>query len=150
VAFRADVSGANTGPLGNENFAVMEDAADDNLVWYQNGEPGSLYCSDETDGESLRACMQTHESLLAYEIGGTLVEPSLAASWEATDDLLTWTFTLQEGVTFHDGSALDANDVVLSYAVEWDAAHPLHTGRTGNFDYWSGLFGAFLNPPAAE
>lgn len=148
VAFRADVTGANTGPLGNENFAVMEDAADDTIIWYQNGEPGSLFCSDETDGESLRACMQTNESLLAYEVGGTLVEPSLAESWEASEDLLTWTFTLREGVTFHDGSALDANDVVLSYAMEWDAAHPLHVGRTGNFDYWSGLFGAFLNPPA--
>ncbi len=150
VAFRAEVTGANTGPLGNENFAVMEDPSDDNIIWYQNGEPGSLYCSDETDGESLRACMQTNESLLAYEVGGTLVEPSLADTWEASDDLLTWTFHLREGVTFHDGSALDANDVVLSYALEWDAAHPLHTGRTGNFDYWSGLFGAFLNPPPAE
>ena len=38
----ADVTGnVHSSPLGNENFAVMEDAADDNLVWYQNGEPGS-------------------------------------------------------------------------------------------------------------
>jgi hypothetical protein len=36
--------------------------------------------------------------------------------------------------------------------MQWDAGHPLHVGRTGNFNYWSGLFGApFLNaPPAAE
>lgn len=150
VAFRAEITGANTGPLGNENFAVMEDPSDDNIVWYQNGEPGSLFCGDETDGESLRACMQSNESLLAYEVGGTLVEPSLAETWEASDDLLVWTFHLREGVTFHDGSALDANDVVTSYALQWDAAHPLHVGRTGNFDYWSGLFGAFLNVPPAE
>jgi hypothetical protein len=40
--------------------------------------------------------------------------------------------------------------VVLSYAVQWDAAHPLHIGRTGSFEYWAGLFGSFLNPPPAE
>ncbi len=44
---------------------------------------------------------------------------------------------------------LDANDVVMSYAVEWDAANPLHVGRTGNFNYFSALFGAFLNAPAS-
>ena len=57
-----------------------------------------------------------------------------------------WTCTLQEGVTFHDGATLEAGDVVLSYAVIWDAAHPLHIGRTGDFAYW-GLWGGHLNPP---
>ena len=39
----------------------------------QNAEPISLFCADETDGESLRACEQITESLLAYEVGGTAV-----------------------------------------------------------------------------
>jgi peptide/nickel transport system substrate-binding protein len=147
IAYRAAIAGAHASPLGNENFSVMDDPDDDTFVWMQNGEPGSLYCSDETDGESLRACEQVLEALLAYEIGGTTVIPSLAETYEASDDLLTWTFHLREGVTFHDGSALDANDVVLTYAVQWDAANPLHVGRTGNFDYYSALFGGFLNPP---
>jgi peptide/nickel transport system substrate-binding protein len=42
------------------------------------------------------------------------MEPSLAASWETSDDNLTWTFTLQDGVTFHDGSEFDSADVVYS------------------------------------
>ena len=37
----------------------------------QNAEPLSLYCGDETDGETLRACEQVDESLYAYKIGGT-------------------------------------------------------------------------------
>ncbi|MEP7291512.1 MAG: ABC transporter substrate-binding protein, partial [Chloroflexota bacterium] len=150
VAFKASLEGANTSPLNNITFANIEDPADDNIIFLQNGEPGSLYCSDETDGESLRPCMQTNESLLAYEVGGTAVVPSLAESYEASDDGLTWTFHLRAGVMFHDGSELTANDAVMSYAIPWDAANPLHVGRTGNFDYFSSLFGGFLNPPAAE
>ncbi len=52
-------------------------------------------------------------------------------------------------MTFHDGATLDANDVVLSYAAQWDAKHPLHVGRSGAFEYFPGLFGGFLNPPAS-
>ncbi|MTV25230.1 ABC transporter substrate-binding protein [Nitriliruptoraceae bacterium ZYF776] len=42
------------------------------------------------------------------------MEPALATEWETSDDLLTWTFQLREGVTFHDGSDFTAEDVVAS------------------------------------
>jgi len=38
----------------------------------------------------------------------------LAESWEATDDAVTWTFKIRQGVEFHNGKTLDANDVVES------------------------------------
>jgi peptide/nickel transport system substrate-binding protein len=41
--------------------------------------------------------------------------PSLAESWEISDDNLTWTFYLREGVKFHNGRELTADDVVYSY-----------------------------------
>ena len=147
VAFKATVEGAHASPLGNENFAVMTVPGQDTFVWMQNAEPISLYCADETDGESLRACEQVTQSLLGYEVAGTAVEPVLAESYEANDDLTEWTFNLRQGVKFHDGSSLDANDVVKSLVIQWDAADPLHTGNTGGFSYWSGLFGPFLNAP---
>ena len=147
VAYKATVEGAHASPLGNESFAVTGIPGQDTFVWMQNAEPISLYCADETDGESLRACEQVTQSLLGYEIGGTAVEPVLAESYEPNEDLTEWTFHLRQGVLFHDGSTLDANDVVTSLAVQWDAAHPLHTGNTGGFTYWSGLFGPFLNAP---
>ena len=76
--------------------------------------------------------------------------PSLATECTGSDDLLTWTCTLRDGVTFHDGSTLDASDVVLSYAAQWDAISPLHVGRTGPFEYWPALLGGgFLNPAGA-
>lgn len=39
--------------------------------------------------------------------------PALATEWTQEDDL-TWTFTLREGVTFHNGEAFDAEDVKFS------------------------------------
>jgi peptide/nickel transport system substrate-binding protein len=149
LAFKASVDGAFASPLGNEEFSVMSNGTD-TFVWMQNAEPISLYCADETDGESLRACEQVTQSLLAYETGGTAVEPSLAESYEVSTDLTEWTFKLRPGVVFHDGSTLDANDVVTSLGIQWDAANPLHTGNTGAFSYWSGLFGSFLNAPPAQ
>ncbi|MBM3584220.1 MAG: ABC transporter substrate-binding protein [Alphaproteobacteria bacterium] len=41
--------------------------------------------------------------------------PQLATSWEPSADGTQWTFHLREGVTFHDGSAFDAADVVYTY-----------------------------------
>ncbi len=147
VGYKAAVTGAQASPLGNENFAGMTNGSD-TFVWMQNAEPISLFCADETDGESLRACNQITEPLLNYEIGGTAVVPALAESYEPNADLTEWTFHLRPGVTFHDGSTLDANDVVVTLDLQWDAANPLHKGNTGAFDYWSGLFGTFLNKPA--
>ena len=50
------------------------------------------------------------------------VEPALAESWEVSGDGLTYTFTLREGVTFHNGRALTADDVVYSYERIMDEA----------------------------
>jgi len=41
--------------------------------------------------------------------------PALATEWSSTPDGLTWTFKLRQGVKFHDGSPLTAQDVVYSF-----------------------------------
>jgi len=48
-------------------------------------------------------------------------EPDLAASWTSSPDLLEWTFVLRKGVTFHDGSAFSAADVVATFEAILDA-----------------------------
>ncbi len=149
VAYRADVVGGHASPLGNEYFAVMDPGGRSTFVWMQNAEPISLYCGDETDGESLRACEQVLESLLGYEVGGTEVKPALATECTPNEDLTEYTCKLRPNVKFHDGSAFDANDVVMSWVVAWDAAHPLHIGNTGAFEYFSYLWG-LMNAPAEE
>jgi ABC-type transport system substrate-binding protein len=151
AAFKADVEGAYASDIGAEQFGLMNPGGRDAFVWMQNGEPPGLYGADESDGEALRVIEQVMQSLLAYEPGTAKVIPSLATEWTASDDLTEWTFTLRDGVKFHNGATFDANDVVTSFAVQWDASHPLHVGRDGSFTYFSALFGGFLNaPPAAE
>jgi ABC-type transport system substrate-binding protein len=149
AVFKADVEGAHSSPLTSEQLFVMKPGTRNQLVFMQNAEPLGVYCADETDGESLRACEQVTQSLYGYKTGGTETEPVLATACTSNADSTVWTCKLRENVKFGDGSTFDANDVVVSYAAQWDTKNPLHKGRTGGFDYWPGLFGGFLNPPPA-
>ncbi|GLQ28388.1 ABC transporter substrate-binding protein [Sulfitobacter pacificus] len=53
------------------------------------------------------------EGLTRFMGDGSVV-PGLAESWEISEDGLTYTFKLRSGVTFHDGTAMDAEDVKFS------------------------------------
>ncbi|MBL3609086.1 ABC transporter substrate-binding protein [Rhodovulum sulfidophilum] len=53
------------------------------------------------------------EGLTRFAPDGT-VAPGLAASWEANEAATVYTFHLREGVRFHDGTALEAEDVVFT------------------------------------
>lgn len=54
-----------------------------------------------------------YEGLLTYDFS-LQPQPSLAKSWEVSEDGLTYTFNLQENVTWHDGKPFTADDVVFS------------------------------------
>ena len=77
AAFLATVQNAHVSPLSTEIFAKM-DSGKDTFVWMQNAEPISLFCADETDGETFRACGQITESLLAYGQDSGETVPALA------------------------------------------------------------------------
>lgn len=53
------------------------------------------------------------EGLTRYRSDGSIA-PALAESWEISDDGTVYTFRLHEGVTFHDGTTMDAEDVKFS------------------------------------
>ena len=65
-----------------------------------------------------------YEGLVRIDRNGDIV-PALASSWETSKDGLTWTFTLQEGVTFHNGDPLTPADVVaaLKRAADPESGH---------------------------
>ena len=83
TAYKAKVENPQASPLTSERFAVSGVPGQDQFIFIQNGEPSGLWCADETDGEALRVCEQIGESLLAYKINGTEVEPALAESYDA-------------------------------------------------------------------
>ena len=147
AAYRADVGGASASPLRLESFARMTPGDRRQFVWSTTAEPAGLYCADETEAVAMLICSQLVESLYAYEPTSASTVPSLAERCAPNPELTVWTCTLRPGVLFHDGSRLDANDVVLSYAVQWDADHPRHRGREGAFSQFASWFGGLLNPP---
>jgi peptide/nickel transport system substrate-binding protein len=53
------------------------------------------------------------EGLTRFGPDGSIL-PALATDWSVSDDRLVWTFTLRDGVQFHDGTAMDSADVLFS------------------------------------
>ncbi len=148
AAFRADVDGAVASPLRVERFASMVPGDRRQLVWLMGAEPPGLYCADETDPKADLVCAQFSEGLYAYDPAGASTVPALATACDPNRKLTVWTCTLRTGVRYHDGAAFDADDVVLSFAVQWDAEHPLHVGHEGRFATFASRFGGFLNAPS--
>ncbi len=143
-AARADVQNAKAAVLGPPDLWTFVPGDRDTLVYLKAAEPISLYCMDETDGESLDACKMVTEGLYKYNADGEAV-PTLATGCEANEDATVYTCHLREGVKFHDGSTLDANDVVRSWDAGLNAMSPYHVGNTGAFEYPSYLFDALMN-----
>ncbi|UWR33491.1 ABC transporter substrate-binding protein [Sulfitobacter sp. W027] len=108
-------------------FGLMASAsAAAELVIGMQQEPTSLDpTADATASIDSMMTQNVFESLTTVAENGE-VQPNLATSWEVSEDGLTYTFKLAEGVTFHDGSTLDAEDVVYSFdrAMGEDSVNP--------------------------
>ncbi|MFC4544294.1 ABC transporter substrate-binding protein [Halosolutus amylolyticus] len=68
-----------------------------------------------TDTASGEVIAQIYETLTTYPAGVAEIENNLLDSFETSEDGLTWTLTLKDGVQFHDGRDLTADDVVYSF-----------------------------------
>ncbi|GAB4476752.1 MAG: hypothetical protein Kow0088_14850 [Anaerolineales bacterium] len=141
VAYRADVTNPQASPLGNEKFVHSKGGDRDTFVFMQNAEPISLFCADETDGESLRPCEQVTEALFGFKINSTELEPALAESCEPNADLTQWVCKLRQGVKFHDGSDFTSEDVVATFNMGLNPGSPTHVGNTNLWEYYDYLWG---------
>jgi peptide/nickel transport system substrate-binding protein len=77
-------------------------------------EPSTLDPIMATDTASAEIINKVFEGLVMFKAGTTEIEPRLAKSWTTSSDGLEWTFKLQEGVTFHNGRNMTAEDVKYS------------------------------------
>lgn len=68
-----------------------------------------------TDNESFRITRQIFESLVGVDPNTGAAAPGLATGWKVSDDGLTYTFSLREGVSFHDGTEFNAQAVVYNF-----------------------------------
>ena len=119
------------GPKEREMIAVYQASAD----------PGDPHiCSDSA--ARLSVLFSIYDALL--EVDGTgAYRPGLAERWTVSEDARTWTFTLREGVKFHNGEPLRAEDVVASLRRVLDPAIGGSFGTQGV--YLSYLAGAVIS-----
>ncbi len=89
---------------------VSSSADGGTLVWARYDDIDSLDPHRATSTLSMQVWDQIYETLLSFDEAGN-VQPHIAKSWSVSDDGLEYTLSLQDGVTCHDGTPFDGNDV---------------------------------------
>ena len=112
---------------------------DEVFVFARGSDAQRLDPADVDDGESVNTLTQMCEGLVRFKSGTLEVEPCLAASYEISEDGLSYRFQLREGVQFHDGTALNAETALFSFQRQMDPTHPGHL-EDASFTYWNSLY----------
>ena len=115
----------------------------DTLTFGSASDPVVLDGALVSDGESLRVIGEMFETLVGLSPGTTEIVPELAESWTASDDGLTWTFQLKEGVTFHDGEPFNAEAVCFNFDRWYNFSGPLQNSSVSY--YWQTVFRGYAN-----
>ncbi len=110
---------------------VLAQTPQEVLVIGQIAEPKSLDPHAVTAVNDFRILVNVYDGLTRYKDGTLEVEPSLAESWDISDDGKTYTFKLREGVSFHDGTPFNAEAVKFNFDRMLNEDHPYHD--TGPF-----------------
>lgn len=114
------------GLLARGTSPLATRAADPDEVRILAGEPATFDPAGQGDITTAAVTAQVHETLTVYDAALQL-QPALAASWDVGTDGREVVFHLREGLTFSDGTALTAEDVVGSWLrlIDPDAPSPL-------------------------
>ena len=105
---------ASTSAAGQETTAAPAPASTkDSLVFALTSEPASLVPTEMGSFGEYTLAYSIFDRLIEQAPDGTL-SPSLAKSWDYSEDGATITLHLQEGVKWHDGTDFTADDVVYS------------------------------------
>jgi peptide/nickel transport system substrate-binding protein len=102
--------------IGIALLAVLPVQAQDapTLVISLANDPTSLFPPRGADITAGNAAAPLYDTLVTYDIDGNIV-PELAESWEINEDGTVYTFTLRQGVTFHNGEPFTAEAVIATW-----------------------------------
>jgi peptide/nickel transport system substrate-binding protein len=120
----------------------------DTLVFGAAGEPKLFDPAFASDGETFRVLKQIYEGLVRTKQGSAEIEPALATEWKGSPDGTKWTFTLREGVKFHDGTAFNAEAVCYNFNRWYNFAGVLQNPDVSA--YWQDTFGGFAKNESAD
>lgn len=109
------------------------------MVYARGADSVGLDPINITDGESIRVTHAIFETLFEYD-NDLQLQPKLAESYETSEDGLTWTLALKQGVKFHDGTDFNADAVVFNFERWMDPDNEYHIG---DFPYYPFLYGGF-------
>lgn len=107
------------------------------FVFARGADSVSLDPSGVTDSESENVSQSMLETLVTFAEGETTIAPMLAEEWTESEDGLTYTFTLREGVKFHDGTDFNADAVLYNFE-RWMKADDAE-----KFPMYGTVFGGF-------
>ncbi|TNE55536.1 MAG: peptide ABC transporter substrate-binding protein, partial [Sphingomonadales bacterium] len=103
--------------------------AEGTLIWGMPAETDTLDPHATGGWSTYQITYQIFEGLVKEDLTKADVPtpplvPGLAESWDISDDGLTYTFKLREGVTFHDGTPFDAAAAKFNFERFWDESSP--------------------------
>ncbi|GAT72123.1 peptide ABC transporter substrate-binding protein [Microbacterium sp. HM58-2] len=119
---------------------------DSTFVFAASSDPASLDPAFAQDGETFRVSRQIFEGLVGTEPGTADPAPLLAESWESSEDGMSHTFALKEGVTFHDGTPFNAEAVCVNFD-RWYNWTGLAASEALGY-YYNKLFHGYASDPA--
>jgi len=115
------------------------------LVFGAAGDPTMLDPAFGSDGETFRISRQIFDGLLTTEPGSADLAPALAKSYDVSEDGLSYTFHLEDGVTFSDGTDFNADAVCANFE-RWYNFTGLAQSPSAS-TYWQDVFGGFKDTP---
>ncbi|WP_296251056.1 ABC transporter substrate-binding protein [Pseudomonas sp. UBA4194] len=116
--------------------------AANSLVYCSEGSPAGFDIAQYTSGTDNDAAQPIYNRLTEFEKGGTSVIPALATQWDISDDGLTYTFHLREGVKFHSNKEFtptrdfNADDVLFTFNRMLDPEQPFRKAYPTEFPYF--------------